>query len=86
MCITLSVCFRYKTASKKFCGLSAPGQSNGRDPEESDNDDAVTTPLLNDRVALSSLSQAQFKVSGLSCASCVAKIEKHLKKKKGRNL
>ena len=30
------------------------------------------------------LLQAQYNVSGLSCASCVSKIEKHLKNKRGR--
>jgi hypothetical protein len=30
------------------------------------------------------LLRAQFNVSGLNCASCVAKVEKHLKKKSGK--
>ena len=40
-------------------------------------------PLLKSGVEEDHLLRAQFKVTGLSCTSCVAKIEKHLSKKRG---
>ena len=36
-----------------------------------------------DAIGEDCLLRAQFNVSGLSCASCVAKVENHLKKKRG---
>ena len=37
-----------------------------------------------ERPALQGLVKASFHVTGMSCASCVNKVERHLKKKNGK--